>query len=184
MEPRHETRADGGGEAFLKCKNMALRSSSPMIYSVARWWQRNGNWDIGYLTHAGWVIPRSTRTIWKILDDHHRIVRPGPRLHEPEERPEPGVEWGIDFHDVSSVPADPQGKRQHVVEILNLVDHGSSAVVAAAPHNDYTAETACQRFSSAYIALSPLYRDRTAGLSTAASRQEPIRGALSPEFQV
>ena len=51
------------------------------------------------LAHAGWVIHRSTRTIWKILDDHHGIVRPGPQLHEPEERPEPGVEWGMDFHD-------------------------------------------------------------------------------------
>ena len=97
------------------------------------------------------MIPRSTRTIWKILDDHHRIVRPGPQLHEPEERPEPGVEWGMDFHDVSSVPADPQGKRQHVVEILNLVDHGSSAVVAAEPHNDYTAETALRTLAKILV---------------------------------
>jgi hypothetical protein len=70
------------------------------------------------LTNAGWVIPRSTRTIWKILHAHHRIVRLGHRLHEPEERPAPGVEWGMDFHDVCSVPADPKGKQQHVVEVL------------------------------------------------------------------
>jgi hypothetical protein len=33
----------------------------------------------------------------------------------------------MDFHDVSTVPADPQGKKQHVVEILNLVDHTGTA---------------------------------------------------------
>jgi len=87
-------------------------------------------------------VPRSTQTIWKILDQYHRIARPGRREHEPLERPEPGVEWGMDFHDVSTVPADPQGKKQHVVEILNFVDHGSSAVVAPEPGEAYTAETA------------------------------------------
>jgi hypothetical protein len=40
---------------------------------------------------------------------------------------EPGVEWGMDFHDVSTVPADPGGKQQHVVEILNFVDHTGTA---------------------------------------------------------
>jgi transposase InsO family protein len=94
------------------------------------------------LREAGYTLPRSTRTIWKILDRHHRILRPTSREPETEERPEPGVEWGMDFHDVSSVLADPEGKQQHVVEILNAVDHGSSAVVASVPGRDYTAETA------------------------------------------
>ena len=54
----------------------------------------------------------------------------------------------MDFHDVSTVLAEPEGKQQHVVEILNLVDHppcgdhGSSAVVASEPASDYNAETA------------------------------------------
>jgi hypothetical protein len=94
------------------------------------------------LRKAGMVLPHSTRTIWKILDRHHRILRPSASFHDPEERPEPGVEWGMDFHDVSCVPPDPEGKQQHVVEILNVVDHGSSAVVASEPASDYTAETA------------------------------------------
>lgn len=97
---------------------------------------------------AGWVLPRSTRTVWKILNKNHRIPHPGRHEHEPEERPEPGMEWGMDFHDVSTVPADPQGKQQHVVEILNLVDHGSSAVVASEPRDNYTAETALQTLAT------------------------------------
>ncbi|WP_345309101.1 hypothetical protein [Candidatus Villigracilis saccharophilus] len=49
----------------------------------------------------------------------------------------------MDFHDVSTVPSE--GKQQHVVEILNLVDHGSSAVVASEPASDYNAETALRK---------------------------------------
>jgi len=104
------------------------------------------------LSELGYQLPRSTRTIWKILDQHHRILRPGPRSHEPREVVEPGVEWGMDFHDVSTVPADPLGKQQHVVEILNFVDHGSSAVVASEPGDAYTAETAFPlRFAAGII---------------------------------
>ena len=103
------------------------------------------------LVQAGLLLPRSTRTIWIILDRYHRIPRPRPREHEAEERPEPGVEWGMDFHDVSSVPADPEGKHQHVVEILNVVDHGSSAVVASEPAKDYTAETALRAVAGVLV---------------------------------
>lgn len=94
------------------------------------------------LRQAGITLPHSTRTIWKILNQYHRILHPAGPQHDPEERPEPGVEWGMDFHDVSCVAPDPEGKQQHVVEILNVVDHGSSAVVASEPASDYTAETA------------------------------------------
>jgi hypothetical protein len=34
--------------------------------------------------------------------------------------------WEIDFKDVSTVPAEPEGKKQHVVETLNMVDVGTS----------------------------------------------------------
>ena len=47
------------------------------------------------LTETGLILPRSTRTIWKILDPYHRILRPTLQEHEAEERPEPGVEWGL-----------------------------------------------------------------------------------------
>jgi hypothetical protein len=101
-------------------------------------------------TELGYPLPRSTRTIWKILDQNHRIHRPGPRSHEPREVVEPGVEWGMDFHDVSTVPSDPGRKQQHVVEILNFVDHGSSAVVASEPGDAYTAETALRTVAEVF----------------------------------
>ena len=52
--------------------------------------------------------------------------------------------WQIDFKDASSVPADPYGKQQHVVEILNVVDMGTSMVVAAHVHANFHAQTALE----------------------------------------
>ena len=62
------------------------------------------------LKETGYKLPRSTRTIWKVLTKHHRIYHPLQGVGEPEERPQPGVEWGMDFHDVTTVAADPEGK--------------------------------------------------------------------------
>ena len=42
------------------------------------------------------------------------------------------------------MPADPDGKQQHVVEILNVVDMGTSIVVAAQAHADFHAQTALE----------------------------------------
>jgi hypothetical protein len=81
------------------------------------------------------TLPRSTRTIWKIL-------------HQPMERPAPMTVRQIDFKDASTVPAAPTGKQQHVVEILNVVDMGTSLVVAAQVHDDYHAQTADARHDS------------------------------------
>ena len=103
------------------------------------------------LKESGEKLPRSTRTVWKILTQYQRIYHPLQSIPEPEERPAPGVEWGLDFHDVSTVPVDPVGKQQHGVEILNLVDHGSSAVVASEPASDYNAETALRKVAEVLL---------------------------------
>ena len=58
----------------------------------------------------------SCRTIYRILKTHQRIPERGKVVHQPLERPAPMNGWQIDFKDVSSVPAAPDGKRQHVVE--------------------------------------------------------------------
>ncbi len=42
------------------------------------------------------------------------------------------------------MPADPDGKQQHVVEILNVVEMGTSIVVAAHTHADFHAQTALE----------------------------------------
>ncbi len=50
--------------------------------------------------------------------------------------------WQLDFKDVSSVPADPEGKRQHVVEVLDTVDMGTSLLLGAHVRPDFTMDTA------------------------------------------
>ncbi len=87
-------------------------------------------------------IPRSTRTVWQILDEAGRIGRPAPPEHEPIERAAPLQAWQIDWKDATTVPPDPGGKQQHVIEILNVVDTGTSILLDSLPRMDYAADTA------------------------------------------
>jgi len=96
------------------------------------------------LQEHGLRLPRSTRTIWQILRAHGRIATRGARRHTPLDRPAPMTSWQLDFKDVSTVPADPNGKQQHVVEVLDVVDVGSSILVDAHVRPDFTAETTLQ----------------------------------------
>jgi hypothetical protein len=94
------------------------------------------------LQAAGHRLPRSPTTIWHILHQHGCIAVRSPREHEPLDRPAPLTSWQLDFKDASTVPADPAGgKRQHVVEILNTVDAGTSLFLDCQAREDYTAET-------------------------------------------
>jgi hypothetical protein len=90
----------------------------------------------------GVPLPRSTRTIWKVLRAHGRIATDLPRRRQPLVRPAPLEEVQMDFKDASSVPADPAGKQQHVVEVLNFVDADTSSLLLAQVSADYHAETA------------------------------------------
>src|SRR6266550_9276383 len=74
------------------------------------------------LAATGQRLPRSSRTIYRLLRQAGRIQRRVPAQHEPLERPAPMSQWQLDFKDASSVPADPFGKRLHVVEVLNAVE--------------------------------------------------------------
>jgi|GEM_PF-325885 len=93
------------------------------------------------LQEQGLRLPRSPRTIWQILCAAGRIPPRGFRDHHPVERPAPMTSWQLDFKDVSTVPAHPDGKQQHVVEVLNVVDVGTSILVDAQVRPDFTAET-------------------------------------------
>jgi transposase InsO family protein len=89
----------------------------------------------------------SQKTIYRVLKYHDRIASPHHRVPEPVERPAPLTCWQIDFKDVSSVPADASGKRQHVVETLNIIDMGTSILLDAHVRPDFTAETALEALS-------------------------------------
>jgi len=90
----------------------------------------------------GTHMPRSTKTIWKILRSTDRIQVDRRRRPKPLERREPLQEIQIDFKDDSAVPTDPLGKQQHVVQTCNCVDAGTCIWLYAPVREDFTAETA------------------------------------------
>ena len=92
------------------------------------------------LAVAGHRIPTSTSTIWRILDQHQRILRPPAVEHEPLERPAPQQEWQVDFKDVTTATSDGE-KRLHQVETLDVVDAGTSLLIANPVRSDFTATT-------------------------------------------
>jgi hypothetical protein len=93
------------------------------------------------LQRAGLRLPRSQTPIWKILRDAGCIAHDHRRKSKPLEPRQPGEEVQLDLKDASSVPADPQGKRQHVVEIANFVDAGTSLWLQREVRGDFDAET-------------------------------------------
>jgi transposase InsO family protein len=93
------------------------------------------------LLASGERLPRSSRTVYRILRQAGRIAQRRPRVHDPIERPAPMSQWQLDFKDASTVAASADGKQQHVVEVLNTVDMGTSVLVAAQVRADFTAQT-------------------------------------------
>ncbi len=90
----------------------------------------------------GYRLPRSTSTIWKILDANQRILRRAPVEHQPFERPAAMDTWEIDFTDIPTAQATHDRKQQHQVEAFAVVDRGSSILVDLQVSDDYHAQTA------------------------------------------
>ncbi len=86
-------------------------------------------------------LPRSQTTIWKILRSAGCIQQDRRRKPKSLSPRQPGEEVQFDLKDASSVPADPAGKRQHVVEIANFVDAGTSIWLHRQVGADFDAET-------------------------------------------
>jgi hypothetical protein len=96
------------------------------------------------LRESGHPLPRSTSTIHALLVAHGRIARPLKTTARPWPERLALHYWQLDFKDVSTVLAEPEGKRQHVVESLNVVDEGTSLVMSATVRDDFTMETALE----------------------------------------
>jgi hypothetical protein len=86
-------------------------------------------------------LPRSTRTIWKILRAHDRIAQRRLHPHAPQERPEPLVELQLDFKDVVQVDPRASTKQAHAVEVFAAVDVGTSRWLMGEPSATSTAAT-------------------------------------------
>jgi hypothetical protein len=100
---------------------------------------------------VGQRLPRSSRTIYRLLRQAGRIAQRLPHEHEPQGRPAPMSQWQLDFKDASTVPPDPFGKQQQVVEVLNVVDEGTSVLVEAQINEHFHAETTLEAVAELFV---------------------------------
>jgi len=103
------------------------------------------------LTTKLYRLPHSTSTIWKILDQHQRIIRQPKVESLPFERPEPMDSWEIDFTDVSGAKAQHDKKYVHQVEAFAVVDRGTSILVDLQASDNYQAQSALVAMASTLI---------------------------------
>jgi transposase InsO family protein len=91
-------------------------------------------------------LPRSSRTVWKILHSTGCLVTRSKEPPHPNELRKPLEEIQMDFKDVGSISPDqsPQGKRQQVVEVCNFVDAGTSIALWAQAREDFHEQTAME----------------------------------------
>ena len=96
-------------------------------------------------------LPKSTRTVWQVLTQYQRIRRPLKTDHEPLPPAAPLQHWQFDFKDATTAQAPESDKRLHQVEILNVVDSGTSLVLDNQVRPDFTAETALLALASTFL---------------------------------
>jgi len=82
-------------------------------------------------------LPRSTKAVNRILRQHQLLFDPTTRQRQPRTPCPPMQEIEIDFTDVTTIPPDPDGKRQHAAEAFMWVDAGTSIPVAARISTDF-----------------------------------------------
>ena len=90
-------------------------------------------------------LPRSSRTIWKILHKYG-CIQPQKKKPRPLEPREPLEEIQMDFKDGSLVlpSQSSEGKSKHVVEVCNFVDAGTSIALWAQAREDFHEQTAIE----------------------------------------
>ena len=96
------------------------------------------------LKAQGITPPSSSATIYAVLLKNGKMGRTRPHSHQPLELPPPLSSWQLDFKDVVTVKVEPDGKQAHFVEILNLLDVGTSVLLANTAREDFNAETSLQ----------------------------------------
>lgn len=88
------------------------------------------------------VVPTSSATIWRILRRRQYILVPSPHEKRPVERPDPGLDWEIDFCTASKLSPEAPDKKHNALEVFNVVDRGSSASLDSQPSAQFDAEHA------------------------------------------
>lgn len=92
----------------------------------------------------------SASTTYKILKERGYIAKKQPKYHIPFERPEAMRVWEIDYCDVPSLRKSEK-KKQHAVEVLVLMDEGTSSCVDLQASDTYDAESTIHATADAFL---------------------------------
>ena len=98
------------------------------------------------------IVPTSTATIWRILRRRHAILTPSSPPKQPFDRPAPGVQWEIDFCTAANQSEEAPDKQKNALEVFNVVDRGSSAVINSLASAHFDAEAALRTMDSTFRA--------------------------------
>jgi hypothetical protein len=94
------------------------------------------------LKRTGSFIPRSHTTVHDVLLRYGRIPRPAPRVHVPREPAQPLQVWEMDFADIPTARSTSTDKRQHQVEVLDIIDTGTSIALETRVSDRFDAQWA------------------------------------------
>src|ERR687885_92751 len=144
----------GGGAMDAEAQYLADRTLLRTLLRTQPTWSQQ---DLADATQhsLSWVKKWVKRIRTLPENDHVLHAQSRARKHPPPalsavvidrllELPEPLSAWQLDFKDVATVRPEGEGKQQHVVEVLNTVDVGTSILVNAQVREDFTAETTLQ----------------------------------------
>jgi hypothetical protein len=94
------------------------------------------------LQALGVFIPQSHSTVHEVLLRFGRVPHRGPHVHVPREPAEPMQVWEIDFTDVVTAHSPTTEKRQHQVEVFDVMDTGTSIALETAVSDQFDAQNA------------------------------------------
>ena len=92
------------------------------------------------LKQLGVYIPQAASTVHAVLVRYDRIPKAPPRIHVPREPAEALQVWEIDFTDVVTARSPETEKRQHQVEVFNVIDTGTSIALETVVSDQFDAQ--------------------------------------------
>ena len=86
------------------------------------------------------LVPTSSATIWRILRRRQYILPPVHEQKTPFERPDPGLDWEIDYCTAANNSPEAPEKQRNALEVFNVVDRGNSSCMASHAATNFDAE--------------------------------------------
>ena len=109
--------------------------------TIAAYLKRGGPLENG-------VAPPSSTTIWRVLHRRQYILGKRRPDRQPLVRPEPGIHWEIDFCTAARQSPEAPQKKENALEVLRVVDRGSSANIDSQASTQFDAEEALRSLAT------------------------------------